>query len=302
MRVLISGANGMIGSAIADALRARGDEVGALVRGGSSAGLDVGWAPSDGHVDVEALVAHGFDAIIHLGGEPLLGRWNDEKRAAILASRVDGTSLLARTIAALEPAQRPAAFLCASATGYYGSRGNELMTEQSTAGDGFLADVVSAWEAAAEPARIEGVRVATLRMAAVYSPRGGALKSQLLPAKLGLNGPVGDGQQWAPWIGLHDLVRIWLFVVDNPAASGIINAVGPTPARNREIAKALGRVLHRPAVLPVPVPAVKLLFGGQLVDEMLLTSQKVVPSRLEAIGFEFEHRTIDAALHAELRP
>ncbi|MBC7461476.1 MAG: TIGR01777 family protein, partial [Thermoleophilia bacterium] len=263
--------------------------------------LDVAWSPANGDIDVAALVANEFDAIIHLGGENILGRWTEEKRAAILDSRVDGTSLLARTIADLEPAQRPAAFLCASATGFYGSRGDELLTEQVGRGTGFLADVATAWEAAADPARATDTRVAHVRIAAVYTPRGGALKSQLLPAKLGLNGPVGNGRQWSAWIGLHDLVRIWLYVLDTPAADGIINAVGPTPARNREIAKALGRGLHRPAVLPVPVPLLKLALGGQLIDEMLLASQKVVPTRLEALGFQFEHRTIDAALQAELR-
>ena len=298
MRVLMSGAKGMIGSAIRTALEERGDEVGALVRGGTSSGLDVAWDIEAGTLDTAALAAGQFDAVVHLAGEPLLGRWTDEKRRRIRDSRVDGTALLATSIAALE--QRPAVFAVASATGIFGDRGDEVLTEQSAPGSGFLAGVVQEWEDAAEPARAAGIRTVHVRMSAVQSPEGGALGQQLLPFKLGLGGRLGSGQQWTPWVGLTETARMWLYALDTAELDGPVNAIGPTPIRNKDYAKALGHVLKRPAILPTPVPAVKLMFGGQLVDEMLLQSQKAVPARLEALGYEFLDRTIEQALRREL--
>lgn len=299
MRVLVSGASGMIGGSLVEALRARGDEVGALVRGGvSTSGLDVAWDPAAGTIDAMALANGRFDAVAHLAGESLLGRWTPDKRTRIIESRVAATALLARSIAALE--QRPSVFVVASATGYYGDRGGDVLTEESAAGTGFLAEVVQAWEQAAQPARDAGIRTAHMRMSAVQSRRGGALKAQLLPFKLGVGGPVGSGRQWMPWVSLSEVVRMWCFALDDDRVEGPINAVGPTPSTNREYAKALGRVLHRPAVLPAPTPLMKLALGGDLVEEMLLYSQKVVPARLEALGFEFGERTIEQALRHEL--
>ena len=299
MRVLMSGASGMIGSAIRAALEARGDEVGALRRGdGPSGPLDVRWDPAAGTIDDEALAAGRFDAVVHLAGESLIGRWTEEKRDRIRSSRVVGTRTLAAALAALE--QPPQVFASASAVGVYGNRGEELLTEESAPGDDFLAGVVREWEAAADPARDAGIRTVHVRMGVVLSPKGGSLKSQLLPAKLGLGGPVGSGRQWLAWISLAEVVRVWLHVLDDARISGVLNATGPTPARNKEFAKALGRVLGRPAFLPAPVPLMKLALGSQLIDEMLLTSQKVVPARLEALDFEFTERTIDQALRNEL--
>ena len=298
MRILMSGANGMIGVAVRAALEERGDEVGALVRSGTPGPLDVAWDIRAGTIDEAALAAGRFEAIVHMAGEPILGRWTDEKRRAIRNSRVDGTALLARAIARLE--QRPQVFAVASATGVFGDRGDEVLTEQSEPGTGFLAEVGAAWEAAADPAREAGIRTVHMRMSAVQSPKGGALKQQLLPFKLGLGGPLGSGRQWNPWVGLTETVRMWLYVLDTPTIDGPVNAIGPTPIRNKEYAKALGAVLRRPTILPTPVPAVKLLFGGELVDEMLLSSQKAVPAKLEASGYEFLDRTIEQALRREL--
>lgn len=294
MRVLISGANGMIGSAIRAALVERGDHVGALTRGDASGVLDVAWDPAAGTIDEAALAAGSFDAVLHLAGEPLMGRWTDDKRDAIRTSRTAGTSLLAESIAALE--QRPGVFVTASATGFYGSRGDELLTEGSTVGDDFLAGVVADWEASAVAARDAGIRTVHLRMAPVLAAQGGALKAQLPAFKFGVGGRVGSGRQWSPWIGLHDTVAAWLFAIDDDRVDGPVNLVGPTPARNVEFAKALGRVLGRPSFLPAPVPLMKLALGAQLIDEMLLTSQKVVPARLEGLGFEFADRTVVQAL------
>jgi uncharacterized protein len=299
MRILMSGASGLLGSAIRAALEARGDEVRALVRSGPGSDGDVAWDPTGDHIDEKALAAGSFDAVVHLAGESLQGRWDDDKRAQILDSRVKGTGLLTRALAGLQP--RPATLLAASAIGYYGSRGDELLTEDSAKGTGFLADVVAAWEDAADPAREAGMRVVHLRMAPVQSAAGGALKEQLLPFRLGLGGSIGGGQQWWPWIGLHDTVRVWLHALDHAEVEGPLNVVGPTPARNAEYAKALGRALRRPTILPTPVPAVKLMFGSQMVEEMLLGSQKAIPARLEALGFEFDDRTIQQAFERELR-
>jgi uncharacterized protein (TIGR01777 family) len=284
----------MIGGAVRTALLERGDQVGVLTRSDASGELDVTWDPASGQLDVAALEAGAFDAVLHLAGESLLGRWNDDKRTAIRESRIGGTALLASALAKLSTP--PRAFLVASATGYYGSRGDELLTEDSSQGSGFLADVVAGWEAAAGPARDAGIRTVHLRMAPVLSTEGGALKSQLLPFKLGVGGRVGSGRQWGPWIGLHDTVAAWLFALDDERVAGPVNVVGPTPARNSEFAKALGRALHRPSIIPAPVPLMKLALGGQLIDEMLLTSQKVVPARLEGLGFEFDDRTVNQAL------
>lgn len=294
----MSGASGMVGSEIRAALEARGDEVGALVRGGrASSGLDVAWDPAAGTIDDTALAAGGFDAVMHLAGESLLGRWTEAKRTRIRDSRVDGTRLLATQLARLEDG--PRTLLVASATGFYGDRGEELLSEEAAPGSGFLADVVREWEAAAEPAREAGLRVAHLRMAPVQSPKGGALGAQLLPFRLGAGGRVGSGRQWSPWIGLSETARIWLHVLDNDV-DGVVNVVGPTPARNAEYVRALGRVVRRPTIIPAPVPLMKLALGGQLIDEMLLASQKVVPSRLEGIGYEFLDRTVEDAFRREL--
>lgn len=298
MRILMSGASGLVGTALVAALRARGDDVGALVRGDAAAdGLDVRWDPAAGSIDVDALARGSFDAVVHLAGEPLLGRWNDDKRASILASRVDGTGLLARSIAALDAA--PRALVCASAVGIYGSRGEEVLTEQSRPGEGFLADVVRQWEAAAEPAREAGIRTVHLRAGAVLAKSGGALAEQLLPFRLGVGGPVGGGRQWSAWVGLDEIVAIFLFALDDARVEGAVNAVGPTPARQSQHAKAIGRALHRPSFMPVPAFAVRLLFGA-VADELVLASQKVVPARLEALGYEFQDRTVDGAMRRAL--
>lgn len=298
MRILVSGASGLVGEALVDALRARGDEVGALVRGsGPTAGLDVGWDPADGTLDEAALAAGRFDALVHLAGESIMGRWTEDKRAKILRSRVDGTGLLARSIAALDPA--PRAFVCASAVGFYGDRGEDVLTEASPRGTGFLPDVVEQWEAAADPARAAGIRTVHMRLAAVFSGSGGALAKQLLPFRLGVGGPVGGGRQWASWVGLEEVVSMFLFALDDERMDGAVNAVGPTPARQREHARAIARSVHRPAFMPVPSFAVRAMFGD-LANELLLASQKVVPSRLEALEYPFRERTVDEAVRNAL--
>lgn len=298
MRILVSGAGGLVGKALVAALRERGDEVGALVRGGGAPGpLDVAWDPSSGAVDQGALEDGDFDVVVTLAGEPLLGKWNDEKKQRIRDSRVNGTRGLAEALAKLE--RRPSTFVCASAVGIYGDRGDELLTEQSTAGTGFLADVVTAWEAAADPARDAGIRTVHMRMGVVQAADGGALKEQLLPFKLGLGGPVGSGKQWVPWVSLTELVAMYLFAIDTDSIDGPVDAVGPTPARNKEYAKSITRALHRPMIFGVPAFAARAMFG-EVADALLLASQKVLPARLEAAGYEFLDRTVFEAVEREL--
>lgn len=301
MRVLMSGASGMVGNELAAALRRRGDSVTRLVRQKPhDIDEEIYWDPADEVIDTQAIEDGAFDAVLHLAGEPLAGRWSLEKKERIRSSRVAGTKLLSSTIANIDNGVRPRAFLCASATGWYGDCAEELVSEDSHSGDGFLAEAVSDWEQSCDPVIDAGIRVAKLRMAPVQSPSGGALAQLLLPFKLGLGGKIGPGNQWWPWIGLQEAVRIWLFVLDNEIASGAINLVGPTPARNREYVRALGRSIHRPAIIPAPSFMLKAMLGAELVEEMLLTSQKVVPARLEAWGYEFLDRTIEQALAREL--
>lgn len=300
MQVLVSGASGFVGSAIVDALRARGDDVGRLMRGNAPAEpLDVRWDPAAGTIDEAALAEAGFDAVVHLAGEPIVGRWTDAKRERILLSRVDGTSLLAGALARLDPATRPEVLACASGVGFYGDGGTRLLTENSPRGDGFLAGVVDEWEAAAAPAREAGMRTVHLRQGAVQGLGGGPLAKLLPVFRAGLGGPVGSGDQFLAWIGLGELARVFLFALDTPAVEGVVNAVGPTPCTNAEHAKALARVLGRPSLIRMPAFAMRLAMG-QLAEELLLFSQKVAPMRLEGLGYAFEERDIEEALRAEL--
>lgn len=300
MRVLVSGATGMVGTAVREALAARGDEVSALTRApsGDRSSRDVTWDPAAGTIDAEALARGEFGAVVHLAGEPLIGRWTSDKRERIRSSRVEGTALLASALARL--ASPPVVLACASATGYYGDGGNRLLTEEAPRGAGFLAEVVEAWEAAAQPARDGDIRTVHLRMGVVLSPRGGGLQKLVQVFRLGVGGPIGNGRQFASWIGLHEAARIFAEAIHDARFSGVVNAVGPTPSTNGEQARALGRVLHRPAFLPAPRVAVRAMMGTQLADEMLLASQKVVPARLEALGYEFLDRDYEHALRREL--
>ncbi len=233
---------------------------------------------------------------MNLSGENLGKRWTDARKRAILDSRVSSTDLLARTAAALDP--KPSVLVVASAVGIYGDRGDEILTEESAAGAGFLADVVRAWEAAADPAREAGIRVVHLRQGIVISKDGGALKPMLLPFKLGVGGRVGSGKQWWSWIGMDDLVASYAHVLEGDLA-GAVNATAPNPATNEQFTKALGSALHRPTVLPVPAFAARTLFG-EMGDAMLLGGQRVLPARLVEAGFDFSAPTIDVALERAL--
>lgn len=297
MNILVTGSTGLIGSALVSFLRAGGHQVVRLARAPLRTEEKVVlWDPEAGRLDPSEL--EGLEAVVHLAGESIAGRWTPEKKARIRNSRVRGTQLLAETLARLE--RPPAVLVSASAIGYYGDRGDEILREESPPGRGFLADVAQAWEAATEAAAQKGLRVVILRFGIVLSPRGGALAQMLLPFRLGLGGPIGSGQQYWSWIALDDVVRAIHHALLSETLRGPVNVVSPDPVRNREFARTLGRVLGRPAFLPMPEMAVRLLFG-QMGEELLLSSQRVEPLRLLASGFVFQYPDVEGALRHLLR-
>jgi uncharacterized protein (TIGR01777 family) len=306
MQVAISGASGFVGSALTAALRADGHRVRRVVRPTSDDPDDpddpdeagsIRWDPTQDTIDAAAL--EGLDAVVHLAGASIgERRWSPEHKRAMLESRTGGTRLLATTLAELE--RPPKVLLSASAIGYYGDRGDEVLTETSSPGEGFFAEVVAAWEEAAGPARAAGIRTVFARSGIVLNRRGGALRRMLRPFQLGLGGPLGSGSQWMSWISLADQIGALRFLLDHDGIDGPVNLVAPNPVSNRDFAKALGRTLRRPAVLPVPRFALRLLLGREMADELLFVSQRVEPQVLSQAGFEFAHATIDGGLQAAM--
>ena len=286
MRIAVTGGTGRIGSLLVEELRKRGDEVTVLSR---SSG-DVRWDPMQGPAPTEAL--EGRDAIVHLAGEDIAQRWNDDSLRRIRESRVIGTRNLVAGIEAAEP--RPKALISASAVGYYGHRPDPI-DEDAPPGDDVLAEICKAWEQEAERAPVRVVRV---RTGVVLDRHGGALQKMLLPFRLGVGGPVGGGQQPMPWIHLEDVIGIYLAAIDDERWTGAVNATAPHPVTNREFSKALGRALHRPAIAPVPGFAVKLLFGG--MAKLVLEGQHALPRRTSELGYRFRHPQVDDALRSVL--
>ncbi|MBN1771223.1 MAG: TIGR01777 family oxidoreductase [Deltaproteobacteria bacterium] len=295
MRVAVTGASGLIGRALGDSLRADGHSVLRLVRGSPAAADERAWDPAAGRLDAAGL--EGLDAVVHLAGESIAQeRWTAARRERILRSRVDGTTLLARTLAGLR--RPPRVLLSGSAVGYYGDRGDELLDETAAGGTGFLADVCRAWEAAAEPASAAGVRVVRLRTGVVLSRRGGALPRMLLPFRLLVGGRLGHGRQWVSWIALDDEVGAIRHLLAADDVAGPVNLTAPRPATNAELARAVGRALRRPAALPTPAAALRLAFGK--LASVLLDSTRAAPRVLERSGYVFRHPELAAYLQAEL--
>ena len=292
MRVTLTGAGGLIGSRLVAMLRARGDEVTILSRSG--AGGTVRWDPLAEAAPAEAL--EGRDAVIHLAGEPIAQRWTPAVREAIRASRTQGTANLVAGLAGLTAP--PRVLVSANAVGYYGDRGAERLTEDSAAGTDWLAQVCVDWEDAALRAREHGLRVCVLRTGVVLDRGGGALAKMLPPFRLGVGGPVAGGRQYVSWIALEDLAALYLAAIDDDRFDGPFNATAPTPVTNAELSRALGRALHRPALLPVPAAALKLLYGE--MAEIVTDSQNAVPARALALGHDFAHTDLAAALAAAL--
>jgi uncharacterized protein (TIGR01777 family) len=292
MKIAISGASGLIGSALVPALESDGNEVVRLVRREPVGPQEAAWDPVAGTIEEAAL--EGVEAIVNLSGATIGKRWTESRRREILESRVKATELLARTAARLEP--RPAVMVTAGGIGIYGDRGDEVLTEESELGSGFLADVAKAHETAADPAREAGTRVVSLRQGIVLSKGGGALQKMLTPFKLGLGGRVGSGKQWWSWVSLQDVVSAYRFVLAGDLAGGI-NLTSPNPATSAQFTKALGKALGRPTVFPLPEVAVRSMFGDMGVGT-LLEGQRALPARLLDAGFEFAHPEINAALRA----
>lgn len=294
-RVLVSGATGLVGRSLCARLAASGADVARLTRRPAAPG-DVGWDPEADRLDPADL--EGRDAVVHLAGESLARRWTGSARRRIVDSRVRGTRLLAGALARC--ARPPAVLVSASAVGYYGDRGDEPLDESSPPGSGFLADVARAWEEATGAAAAAGLRVVHARIGLVLAPRGGALEPMRRTFALGLGGRFGSGRQWMSWIALEDLVEALRFALQRGACSGPVNLTAPRPVTNREFARTLGRVLARPAFLPAPAFALRLLLGREFADRMLLGGQRVLPAALERHGFGFRHPDLEGALRATL--
>ncbi len=295
MKIAVSGATGLVGTALTPELESAGHTVIPMVRSGGGSGA-IAWSPKTGEIDAKAL--EGVDAVIHLAGENIAGgRWTEERKAAIRNSRVNGTSLIARTLAGL--ANPPKVLISASAIGYFGDRGDQVLTEESPPGDGFLADVCREWEASTAPAEEKGIRVAHLRFGIILSRKGGALAKMLLPFQLGAGGNLGNGRQYMSWITLADITGALRFVLDTDAVSGPVNTVAPAAVTNAEFTKTLGRVLGRPTIVPLPAFAARLLLG-EMADALLLASTRVRPGVLEAAGYAFLHPGLEEGLRFEL--
>jgi uncharacterized protein len=293
MKILVSGSHGLVGKALVRSLTDDGHEVIRLVRGEHAFGApEIEWLPEQGVVDADHF--EGFEAVVHLAGESIAsGRWTDAKKRAIRDSRVNGTALLSETLARL--ARPPSVFLSASAIGYYGDREDELLTESSPPGKDFLAAVCVEWENATRAAAEKGIRTACTRFGIILDSHEGALSKMLIPFRMGIGGRVGDGKQWMSWIALEDVVNGLKFVISDQTIRGAVNFVAPNPVTNAEFTKTLGRVLSRPTLFPIPEFGARLAFG-EMADALLLSSQRVDPTVLKNIGFQFTWPTLEPAL------
>jgi uncharacterized protein len=297
MKILISGASGMVGTAAADALRKDGHMVGQFVRPGRTAGAgDVRWDPASGSVDLAAM--EGADAVVCLSGASVgEGRWTAVRKKVLRSSRVDLTRVLVDSLGRLK--QKPRVFIAASAIGYYGSRGDEILTELSTAGNDFIAQLARDWETESICAESAGIRTVIMRFAVILSAKGGALERMVLPFKLGAGGRLGSGKQWMSWVALEDVVEIVRTVIAEERLRGPVNVAAPGPVQNAEFTRVLAKVMHRPAILPAPAFALRIALG-EMADGLLLASQRVIPEKLRATGYQFRYENLEGALRVIL--
>ena len=292
MKILIGGSHGLVGTALIKSLEAEGHEIFRLVRHAPTSKTEVEWSPDRYSIALARI--EGFDAVVNLAGESIAeGRWTDEKKRRIRESRVKGTKLLGDALANLTVP--PKTFVCASAIGYYGNRGDELLTETSAPGDDFLAKVCAEWEQATALAAEKGIRVVNARFGVILDNNGGALKKMLPPFRMGVGGRIGSGKQWMSWIALDDVIVGIKFALANESARGPVNFVSPNPVTNAEFTKTLGKALSRPTIFPIPSFAIKLMFG-EMGEALLLGGQRVAPVRLVGGGFEFSYPQLQAAL------
>jgi uncharacterized protein (TIGR01777 family) len=296
MKILISGSHGLVGKALSSELLKGGHEIVSLVRQKSEGASEIEWHPNQGSIDSERL--SGFDTVIHLAGESIAsGRWTDDKKRRIRESRVSGTTLLSQALA--RSSKPPTTFISASAIGYYGDRGDELLNEKSPSGNDFLSEVCVAWERATAEAEAKGIRTVHTRFGIILDQGGGALAKMLTPFRMGVGGKIGDGKQWMSWIALADVINGLKFVIENNAVTGPVNFVAPNPATNGEFTKTLGDALGRPTLFPMPAFIARLAFG-EMADALLLSSAKVEPKCLRESGYRFEFEQLQTALEAIL--
>jgi uncharacterized protein (TIGR01777 family) len=297
LKILISGASGLVGKALIRSLEADGHSVARLVRpGGARSASDIAWDPASAQVDLAAM--EGFDAAVHLSGANIAqGRWSEARKAELRSSRVDTTRVLVDALAKLQ--RKPRVLACASAIGYYGDRGDEILTESSSYGTDFVGLLVRDWEAEAVRAETSGIRVVRLRFAVVLSSHGGALQLMLLPFKFGVGGRLGSGRQWQSWVALEDAIDVTRRAIMDESLSGAINVAAPNPLRNIDFTRIVASVLHRPAIFPVPAFALRLMLG-ETADALVLASERVVPERLLQAGYKFKFAEFEAALRALL--
>jgi uncharacterized protein len=292
MKILIGGSHGLVGTALIKSLEAAGHEVFRLVRYAPHSKTEVEWSPDRYSIALARI--EGFDAVVNLAGESIAeGRWTDEKKRRIRESRVKGTKLLGDALANLTVP--PRTFICASAIGYYGNRGDEILTEASPPGNDFLANVCAEWEQATAFATAKGIRVVNTRFGIILDAEGGALKKMLPPFRMGAGGRIGSGKQWMSWIALHDVIGALNFALTNDSLRGPVNFVAPNPVTNAEFTKTLGSVLSRPTLFPIPAFAIKLMFG-EMGEALLLGGQRVAPKLLTAEGYEFRYSRLGKAL------
>lgn len=293
-RILVSGSSGLVGSTLMPSLKSAGARIARLVRPGSKPmSKDEERIPWDPSQPISSECLSGFDAIIHLAGESIVGRWTDGKKARIRNSRIPATNSLARALA--QAKQKPDVFLSASAIGYYGNRGDELLTEESSFGRGFAADLAGEWEAATAPASQAGIRTVQMRIGIVMGTAGGALPKMLPAFKMGVGGKLGDGHQWMSWVDVRDVVGAIHHLLRSDLLHGPVNLVSPRPVTNVEFTKILGKVLSRPTIFPMPAFAARLAFG-EMADELLLASQRVEPAKLISSGYPFRFGNLQDCL------
>ena len=294
MEIVVTGASGLIGSALIEALESGGHRVRRFVRGGGAISGTIAWDPIAGTIESGGL--DGVDVVVHLAGEGIgEKRWNTEQKERIRSSRTLGTALIARSVAAMT--KPPRVLLSASAIGWYGNRGDEVLTESSSAPEpqDFLSSVCVDWEAATAPAVDAGIRTVLLRTGIVLTPRGGALGRMITPFRFGLGGRIASGKQWMSWISLEDEIGAILHALNDDSLSGPINLTAPAPVTNLDFTKALGKALHRPTILPTPLAPLKLALGAELITALLVNGQRVLPSALEASGYKFKQPDISSA-------
>src|ERR1039457_4522337 len=294
-RILVSGVSGPIGASLLPSLKTRGFEVTRLVRGAAAGDDQISWNPA---AQIAPNMVSGCDAVIHLAGESIVGRWTKPKKIKIRSSRVAGTTTLAEALAAAQ--DKPQVFVCSSAIGYYGDRGDEVLNEESKPGIGFLADVCREWEAATQAAAHAGIRTVQMRTGVVLSPKGGALGKMLTPFKMGVGGKIGNGRQWMSWIDVQDMVGAIHHILKSDLLQGPVNMGAPKPVTNAEFTNTLASVLSRPAIFPMPAFVVKLAFG-EMGETVLLGSQRVEPTQLVMSGYPFRFSSLRASLENTLR-